>query len=135
MPHIVRLPSGYQVRFNLRGRQYDSRHFVDREDAEACLASLPPEPPRERSTPRNNTSGMVGIRLEWRTYHARENVHAVLVVSYRDARGRARNTSISLARHGIEPALRRALELRGEPEKLAKYVPLVMAAIQGSTLP
>lgn len=125
MSHIVFLSTGHQVRFNLRGRKYDSRHFKDHGKAEEFLASLPIDACK-RSIRCDNTSGMAGIRVEWRLYKS-DSPHPALAVSYRK-RGRACATSISLNKHGIDGALVRALELRGEPEKLAEYLPIVMSA-------
>ena len=128
MSHIVELPTGFQVRFNLRGRHYDSRHFTSQREAQAFLDSLSPEVTR-RGVQANNTSGMPGIRLEWRLYKSDEP-HAALTVSYRQ-RGRRRNTSISLNKHGVGGALRKALAPRGESDKLTEYLPLVKRALRG----
>jgi hypothetical protein len=129
MAHIVTLPCGFQVRFNLNGKKYDSVCFDSLDKAEAFKKELPHEAKR-RKLLKNNTSGLNGIRLEWRCY--RDNTaHPTLIVSYRK-NNKTMSTSISLNKYGIDAAVKRALMLRGEmdEQRQSQYIAIIMQALK-----
>lgn len=127
MTHVVDVPSGVQVRYNLRGRKYDSKCFPGLPEAEEFLNSLPMES-HARQMQSNNTSGMVGIRVRWAEYSGGEP-YPELVVNY-VMDGKTRITSMSLNKHGVEGALTLALKLRGEEDRLQEYIPIVRGLLK-----
>ena len=59
-----------------------------------------------------NTSGVVGIHIQWRTYHGGDNVYPYISGSWKDKEGKQRMFGFSIERNGLKGAIALAFAKR-----------------------
>jgi len=59
-----------------------------------------------------NTSGVVGIHLQWRCYNGGDNVYPYISGSWKDKEGKQRMFGFSIERHGLKGAIELAFARR-----------------------
>lgn len=119
---------GYQVRVKGRTRYFSIKKYGGKRATlkeaklaeqeilkEMGLKSSSERLPQENIGKRN-TSGVLGIHIQWRVHHQSINAYAYLSGSWKDKEGNSRMFGYSIDKHGLKGALKMAIAKR----KIAK---------------
>ncbi len=114
---------GYQVRVKGQSRYFSIKKHggkratlklakaAEREILDALGLKHSGERKHDQLTKRN-TSGVVGIHIQWRCYNGGENVYPYISGSWKDKDGNQRMFGFSIERHGLKGAIELAFAKR-----------------------